>query len=90
MENYMKKVKDFSHVTVESLKKSGARGLLEKYGNSPSKMLATLYPEYKNACREFVMKVVKEENLSCVEDVQKLPLPYQHVDDNKKNSNNNQ
>ncbi len=62
-------------ISQPTLQQHGAGSLLaSKYDNSPSKMLATIYPEYKQACRHFVMELVRELKLSKVEDVMFVPL----------------
>ncbi len=64
-------------ITAKTLQMNGGSTLARKYNGSVFKMLAILYPEYKQACRDFVMNIVKELKLSKVEDVIQVPLEYQ-------------
>ncbi len=56
-------------MTTKTLRKHGAYGLLSKYDSSVSKMLTTIYPEYQQAIRNSVMQIVKQLQLSKVEDL---------------------
>ncbi len=60
------------------LQELGGHTLLTRY-HSMSKLLMTVYPEYKQSCRDFVMSVVHELKLKSVEDVLKVPLEYPHL-----------
>ncbi len=51
MDNLAKKLKitdrqAWYHITLRTIRKHGGTGLLAKYQNSPSKILATVYSEY--------------------------------------------
>ncbi len=72
-------ITDWSVITGEMLKKYGASGLLHKYNYSPSKLLTTLYPEYRSSCRNTVLKIVQELKLNKVEDLLHSPLEYQKM-----------
>ncbi len=72
-------VKDFPKVlTSEFLQAGGASGrtLFRIYNCSLTKMLASLYPEYRQLCRDFLNDVIKENNLAKVEDITTLPIEY--------------
>ncbi len=71
------------NITTKMLRKHGAFGLLLKYG-SIGKLLTTLYPEYSQACRTLVMKLVHDLNLSKVEDlIHATSLLGLHLRDNE-------
>ncbi len=56
-------------LTIRCLRENGGAGLSKRYHDSPSKLLFTLYPSYKQACQDFVIKMVRELKLSNVEDL---------------------
>ncbi len=58
------------------LQQKGGSGLLAKYKGSMSKLLATLYPEYRQACRDTVCSIVHDLKLARVEDLIHVPLQY--------------
>ncbi len=67
---------DWHKVTHDILRQHGATGLLNRYNGSFSKLLTTLYPEYKKACRDLIMSIVTELKLSKVQDVVDVPIEY--------------
>ncbi len=72
----IKEQQDWCQITVKYLQQQGAYGLLKRYNYSPSKLLATLYPEYKQMCRAFVTSIVQEYKLSQISDVLTIPTRY--------------
>ncbi len=58
------------------LQEHGGYGLVQKYEGSISKMLTSVYPEYKDACREEVIRIVHDRNLSKVEELVKVSTEY--------------
>ncbi len=70
------KTEDFFSITKESLLQHQGSGLLSKYNNSPAKLLADLFPQYKQSCRDFVNGIVTDLKLSKVEDILTIPVEY--------------
>ncbi len=70
------KPEDWFQLTSAMIQQYGGGGLLSIKYNSIPKLLSALRPEYKTACRNFVLRIVKEFNLSKVEDILHLPLEY--------------
>ncbi len=64
------------NITVATLKHNGATSLLNVH-KSLGKLLTTLYPEYKEACRRSVMKMVHTLKLHAVEEL--LSVPYEEL-----------
>ncbi len=64
-------------ITGSTLKQHGAGGLLAKYGDSVSKLLAAVSPEYKQTCRNTVEQLARELNLENVQQIVQIPLEYQ-------------
>lgn len=46
------------------------------YNGSLTKLLSTIYPEYKEMCRQFVNQVMLDFNLNKVEDVLHVSIEY--------------
>ncbi len=67
---------DWYRVTAKTIQTHGGSGLLDRYENSPSKLLSTLYPEYKNSCKEFLISIAREWKLSNIADLQNIPPKY--------------
>ncbi len=72
-------------VTTANLLQHGGRSLLDKYNGSLSKLLTTVLPEYRQACRERLIRTARDLKLPKVEDLITVPLEYpptlsQHVD----------
>ncbi len=63
-------------ITHKTLAHHGAGGILTRYDGSVSKLLAHVFPEYKQACRETVQNMVNELKLSKVEDLLHVPIEY--------------
>ncbi len=64
-------------ITSKTLHRHGLGGLLgSKYNGSVIKMLTSIYPEYQEECRDFVMNVVRDFKLSKVEDAINVPVEY--------------
>ncbi len=63
-------------ITGDLLSSNHGRGLLLKYRGSVGKLLCTIYPEYKQFCREEMLKVMNEKNLSSVDEILHLPKEY--------------
>ncbi len=61
-------IRDWSHITSTSLHHHGGGGLLKKYG-SLSKLLASLYPEYTQTCKDAVHQVMQELKVNQVKDL---------------------
>ncbi len=61
---------DWFHVTCAHLRQYSGSILLTRY-KSLSKVLTALVPEYKQACRDFVMQMVHDMNLSSAADLVK-------------------
>ncbi len=64
------------NITSQMVLQHGGFQLLKKYDYSLSKLLTTLYPEYKQMCRTFVMHAIHDLNLKKVEDLVNVPLEY--------------
>ncbi len=71
---------DWFKVSSRSVLQHGAHAVLRKYNNSLGKLLATLYPEYRNACRQAVANIIAQLKLSKVEDLLRVPALYLVVD----------
>ncbi len=69
----------WSLLTTKVLQEHGGAGLLKKYGSSLSKLLANVFPEYRTKCKELVVKVMKEKNLSKPEEVLHVPIEYPNI-----------
>ncbi len=83
MDNIAKKLNildalDWQHVTIQTLKQQKAYYLVKKYGFSLSKLLGSIYPEYKQACRAAIIKTLHDLNMS-VQDLPRIPLSYIHM-----------
>ncbi len=66
-------------ITTTLLQKHGGSGVLTKYGGSVVKMLSTLYPDYKQMCRDWVVNVVHELKLKNTEDIVNVPQEYHEI-----------
>ncbi len=66
----------YSRLTCATLRKHGGSGLLEKYNGSTSKLLTTLYPEYRQKCRNLVEAIMHDMKLSKMEDLIGVPVQY--------------
>ncbi len=62
-------------VTRDMLRQHGATQLLNKYG-SLGKALATLLPEYKEACRKRLLSIAQDCKLSKIDDLVNVPVTY--------------
>ncbi len=82
MDDLIKKLNltSLKFLTTSSLQKNGGASLLQKYHGSVTKLLVTVYPEYKKMCREFVIEIVQDAKISKVEDVVSLPQEYHHTE----------
>ncbi len=49
---------------------------MSKYNNCVSKLLSTVFPEYKQACRDVVLQLKKDLKLEKVEDLIEVPLDH--------------
>ncbi len=63
-------------LTKTVIQQHGGAGCLQKYQQSPSKLLVHVYPEYKQTCKDFLLNIVQDLKLSSVEDVLHVPLEY--------------
>ncbi len=61
--------------STHTLQQNGAYGMLNRY-NSMGHLLTTVYPEYKQACRDFVLNVVRDLKLNSVKDILTVPIEY--------------
>ncbi len=61
------------NVTARSLQHQGGATLLDKYHGSLSKLLSTVYPEYKQICRDLMVKMSHDLKL---QDVSHIPVAY--------------
>ncbi len=59
------------------IRSHGGSGLIEKYHGSPSKLLASIYPEYREKCKQFVLRAVRELKVATVADLVHVPIEYQ-------------
>ncbi len=79
---FLEKIVQTSHLpgitslTKSILRQNGAGGLLHRYNTSVSKLLATVYPEYRQLCRDSVTRLVNQLKLSKVEDLLQVPRKY--------------
>lgn len=64
---------DWSKLNKNIIQRYGGTGLLERYNSSPSALLRTVFPEYKQACRQFVTKLVQDLKLSGPRDLINIP-----------------
>ncbi len=69
-------IEGWYQITFTTMLEQGAAGLTKRYNNSVSKLLTTIYPEYKQRCRDFVNQVVRNLQLSKVEEVLNVPQEY--------------
>ncbi len=76
---YITKPEDWFHVTTSKISLHGGTGLMSKYGDSISKLLTAVCPEYKKACRDFVMRIKEDLNLSRVEDMLTVQHSYHNT-----------
>ncbi len=67
---------DWRNVTGVMVKQNEGESLLKKYHGSLSKLLASVYPEYKQLCRNFVLRLVADMKLSTIEAVLTVPSLY--------------
>ncbi len=72
-------IDDWFSITNISIQQHGGSAVLQKYNGSLCKLLATVFPEYKQACVNFVTNVMKEKKLTKIEDVIHVPLEYQKL-----------
>ncbi len=70
-------IRDWSELTKDVLITHRGQGLLNHFDGSTSKLLMTVYPQYKNECIEFLNKLALEFKLNKVEDVVTIPKQYQ-------------
>ncbi len=72
-------------ITWATLKRHGASVLLSKYNGSVSKLMSTVYPEYRQTCRKSVLKLVEELKLMKVQHLITVPREYPctHSSDNQ-------
>ncbi len=70
------KPSDWLKVTTTSLQQQGASSLIKKYNGSLTKLLTTIYPEYKQVCRDAVMKMVKDMKVNNVQELVHIPVEY--------------
>ncbi len=54
----------------------GGAGLVKKYGGSTIHLLTTVYPEYKQACRDTILNLVQKLKLSSVAELLKVHTEY--------------
>ncbi len=66
-------------ITASLLHRHGQSALLPRYDNSLSQLLASVYPEYKQACRELLMNTIQEWKLNGVLDALNVPIQY-HIE----------
>ncbi len=67
----------WNYLTHKILREHGGNGLLVgKYDGSVSKLLSSLYPEYKTACTEWIMNIVREKQFEKVEEILNVPMKY--------------
>ncbi len=71
---------DWYKLTAKVLQEHGGYGLLRsKYNGSVTTLLSQLVPEYKNACRELLMRAVRDLHLAKVEELLNVPLEYPSI-----------
>jgi len=63
-------------VTVPILQANGGNGLLKKYKVSLHTLLSTVYPEYKQSCRDAILSITRDLKLTKVEDSIKVAHKY--------------
>ncbi len=63
-------------LTVSSVHKHGAAGILHKYNNSLGSLLSALFPEYKQACRDYLTHTASNLKLSSVTALSNIPKQY--------------
>ncbi len=66
----------WNQLTIKTVLQNGGASLLYIYRGSLSKLLSSVYPEYKQACRNFVHTIMQDLKLSKVQDVATVPLEY--------------
>ncbi len=69
-------VSGWSYITSTSVQQYGGATLLQKYKGSLSKLLVSVYPEYKQFCRDCAMIMVQDLKLSKPDDLVHVPTEY--------------
>ncbi len=72
----IKEPRDLFRVTNTIVIQNEGGGLLSQYG-SISKMVMSMFPEYKTTCRSLIFQLVQELKLSKVEDLLNISKEYQ-------------
>ncbi len=69
-------IEGFQKITISTIHEFGGAGLLPKYQQSLDKLLISMFPEYKKACIDSVMRLVNNLKLNKIEDVINISSEY--------------
>ncbi len=70
-------INEFDQITGKIIQRYGGLGLLMgKYNGSVGKLLTTVFPEYKQHCRERLMHLARDLKLTTVEDLAGSSVVY--------------